>query len=82
MIQVYRLLQYSNLVTDLHQPKVKSETTVGGVLKRQTVCDFAMDATGGAAMDDSRLKCGASAENTGVVVWFCEFSFDLECARL
>jgi hypothetical protein len=34
MIQVYRLLEYNNLVTDLQQPKRQSDTTVGGVLKQ------------------------------------------------
>jgi hypothetical protein len=65
MMQFYRLLDYSHLVTDRQQSQRPSDPMVGEVSKRQKVCDFATAATGGAAMDDSRQKLGASAENTG-----------------
>ena len=55
MIQVYRLLEYSHLVTDLPQSKHQSDTTVGGVSKRQKVYDLTTAATGGAVMDCNQL---------------------------
>jgi hypothetical protein len=68
MTQVYRLPDYSHLVTDLHQSKRHSDTTARGVSKRQKVCDFVTDAAGGATMDDSRQELGAFAENTGDIL--------------
>ena len=62
MTHVYRLLEYSHLVTDLQQSKRHSNTTVRGAPNRQKTCDFATDAAGVTTIDDSQQKCGAYTE--------------------
>jgi hypothetical protein len=55
-MQLYRLLDYSHLVSDLQQPKRPSDSTVGGVLKRQKVWDFTTDAAGGTKIDGNQVS--------------------------
>jgi hypothetical protein len=58
MIQDYRLLEYSHLVTDIQQSQRPPDTPVGETSERQKMCEFATDATGDAALVYCR---GASA---------------------
>jgi hypothetical protein len=57
-MQVYRLLEYSHLVTDIRQSQRPPDTTVGEASKRKKMRDFATDATGGAgiAPDDQDAR--------------------------
>ena len=56
MMQFYRLLDYSHLVTDRQQSQRPSDPMVGEVSKRQKVCDFATDAAGGAALEGNQVS--------------------------